>query len=397
MKKIEKVSLDAKLLTLSMFFIFFAIETSFNVQSIIIPIVLAILFFIFRKRKIVITKPIILLFVLLVIYTFSIAINAIRYSAFKEPLIQLLYYFTIFIWFALMTQSEYSKKDITFFINSYIVLAVFMSIILIFSNLFFKGYYFAITNLLGKTMEKNYFNAFLCLAPVLSYMKMLHTSKNKLIYIVATIVILISILYGNSRGALLASLVGIFLATVNFYKKEINMKKIIFSIILIFGLLIMIKPILSLIPDWMFNRYFVNSYADKSNEDRVARWENAFKGIKKQPILGFGPGIFGTLEKYRITSYGKAINPSTPAHNTFLDVLLDSGIIGLAVYLSFLCAIIIPLIKKNSGYIALVVSLVITIGILGAGKSVYYWNTLILFQIISVYYKNHEDVKEIIL
>lgn len=46
------------------------------------------------------------------------------------------------------------------------------------------------------------------------------------------------------------------------------------------------------ISDWMFNRFFVNSYNDGSNEFRVTLWIKAVERWPQHPLLALGRKLY---------------------------------------------------------------------------------------------------------
>lgn len=64
---------------------------------------------------------------------------------------------------------------------------------------------------------------------------------------------------------------------------------------------------------------------------RIELWENALELIKLSPLIGFGPGAH----------VSSVVNPNIywEAHNTFLDLTLQVGIIGLIAYIFLLYSI----------------------------------------------------------
>lgn len=97
------------------------------------------------------------------------------------------------------------------------------------------------------------------------------------------------------------------------------------------------------ISDWMFNRFFVNSYNDGSNEFRVALWIKAVERWPQHPLFGFGVGNY---TYYSAHDWGLA-ETSTTTHGTVTDFLVDFGIIGLGLFLYIVIDIISGLIVSK--------------------------------------------------
>ncbi|MEO8943985.1 MAG: O-antigen ligase family protein [Ginsengibacter sp.] len=74
------------------------------------------------------------------------------------------------------------------------------------------------------------------------------------------------------------------------------------------------------------------------SESRMKRWEMEIGIIKQSPVIGYGNGSEKYLlkENYFKNKYYKSYLLELNAHNQYLSFLINSGIIGLLVYLSVL-------------------------------------------------------------
>jgi O-antigen ligase len=66
--------------------------------------------------------------------------------------------------------------------------------------------------------------------------------------------------------------------------------------------------------------------ADTSFQQRIQVWDTGLAGLRSDPLLGRGPGMF-CLSK-----------PCRTSHNIFIEVLVEGGLIGLAAYVWGLAA-----------------------------------------------------------
>ncbi len=88
--------------------------------------------------------------------------------------------------------------------------------------------------------------------------------------------------------------------------------------------------------------------AQSSIEERLTIWKESIDIIKKNPIIGDGPGNWqihiadAENQPHRVKS-GRV--SSNRAHNVYLEVLSESGAIGLLFYLSFVILSLILLLK----------------------------------------------------
>jgi O-antigen ligase len=73
--------------------------------------------------------------------------------------------------------------------------------------------------------------------------------------------------------------------------------------------------------------------ANYATIERVAHWQAAAAMWRDRPWLGQGPGSYALLyDKYRLPRWS---DPLGHAHNYYLMLLAESGLIGLAAYLLF--------------------------------------------------------------
>lgn len=80
-----------------------------------------------------------------------------------------------------------------------------------------------------------------------------------------------------------------------------------------------------------------------STQVRLVVWEIAIQLIKEKPLFGYGCGDSRNIltEKYKEMNLEKLMNKRLNAHNQYLQTLLDVGIIGAIILLTFL---ILPLL-----------------------------------------------------
>jgi O-antigen ligase len=148
--------------------------------------------------------------------------------------------------------------------------------------------------------------------------------------------LLLSIYFISSRAAIIATIIMIsFYALVNI----INLKKsrviwVIFFVILIFSLPLFrnndrVNILLS-----GFSKE--QKFDLKKQDERIIVWKAAMNVIKKNPIMGVGIGDVRTelVKEYdRIGEYKISLQRLN-AHNQFLEVLLENGIVGILIFFS---------------------------------------------------------------
>jgi O-antigen ligase len=76
-----------------------------------------------------------------------------------------------------------------------------------------------------------------------------------------------------------------------------------------------------------------------SQEDR--RWlrEVAWKMFEENPVLGVGPGNFGLLHNQYVREEKMKRPYLAKAHNAYLEILAEAGLLGLIAFLAFLVSL----------------------------------------------------------
>ena len=152
------------------------------------------------------------------------------------------------------------------------------------------------------------------------YLYNLSSNLNKMGFIIVTLCIALTF----SRGAYIALLITMILMFVISGKQKGRVKNFFFLTLLFLGI-IYIASIFNV----NFIEYVVDRFSDISTDrgsGRLVLWDNAIQTFINNPILGIG--LNGTLE-YNTIHYGTPVY----IHNTMLEVLSESGIIGFIIFL----------------------------------------------------------------
>lgn len=162
----------------------------------------------------------------------------------------------------------------------------------------------------------------------------------------------INLVFTYARGAWIGEAIAIIIfATIYIYIKRIN-KKIVFSILVIIAvLLIGFFTFLSTntLPTPLKN--IVTRVENLSSPDRIYLDTNAFYAFIRHPFIGNGPGSFGPFlsenpfvmppQNYnQIEGFGWAI-----VNDEYLSILTNTGLIGFAIFTSFMFILLIRSIK----------------------------------------------------
>lgn len=200
-------------------------------------------------------------------------------------------------------------------------------------------------------LEPLYFSNFL-LVPFFILLRRYFSEKKFFSkYFWLTILILINIILGISRGAYLALAISLVLLiiTVAIYYKQYLQKVWGLLIILIVASLLSAFLVYGLngreaSSNFADHTAVDNVQTDGSALDRVSSYSQAVNLYKSNPIFGIGLGNFGILmtPKENINKSGYAI-----VNNEYLEILVETGIIGFLLFLAF---IIFYLKELSIGY-----------------------------------------------
>lgn len=163
------------------------------------------------------------------------------------------------------------------------------------------------------------------------------------------------IIQTQTRGAILGLLISIFLflilTTISFWKfKIVKLISISLCFIIMLGSLLIIQNRDSVFVqnNETLKRITNISPSEGTGFTRIGLWNIAVQGIKERPFLGWGqenyPYVFA---KYYEPKLYQTESWQDRAHNTFLDIGVSNGVIGLILYILVLFSIIYTIFKSN--------------------------------------------------
>lgn len=291
-----------------------------------------------RKERIAINKGVLLSFTCLIIVALASFVNSVSYSSSIQGIVKLLKYLLIFLVCSQVIVDKKHIKKIVFSVCCGISLLGFDALWqFFFGHDFIHGiavhYYeglrrasaaFPNPNLLGI-----YMSAFIPLAAGLTvlYFK----GKTKLLMSFVTILALSGIFLTFSRGAGLAVYLAIlFLCIAG--KKKLLISGLI-ALLLIFPF-VMPKDI----KKWAKEVNY-NPIVFMLSQDRISIYNNTINMIKHHPVIGAGVNTFSkNYGKYKTASAENYVHtPDTVyAHNIYLHMAGETGLLGLGVFFWFM-------------------------------------------------------------
>jgi putative inorganic carbon (HCO3(-)) transporter len=140
---------------------------------------------------------------------------------------------------------------------------------------------------------------------------------------VSPVVLGLALVFSYARSAWLGATVGI--CALGFLKGKR------FFLLLVLGVLLLCLLIFVIEPTSWDRIKEINLAKDRPESTRIRLWQTSFNMIKDKPVWGIGLGNFSRLfDRYKVEGfYDTTCHP----HNDFLNVAVNSGILGLLAYL----------------------------------------------------------------
>jgi len=218
--------------------------------------------------------------------------------------------------------------------------------------------------------------------------------KVRLLWLIAAILILVSLYFLSSRAAYLAVLIilPVFI-WIKFKPKRLNVWAI-FSLIVILGIVSVL----------LLKNQRVSIYFDKSTDPTILKdgrmeiWKSALKVFEKNPIFGTGIGdYYEALDKeFKQSGFTTGYYKDFNAHNQYFEIMCIAGISGFLIFLTIFGLMIAIAVKdRNVLYGAFILMILIFFSfesILSrfAGNSFF-----ALFSFLLIHYKGSDSVVKI--
>lgn len=123
-----------------------------------------------------------------------------------------------------------------------------------------------------------------------------------------------------------------------------------------------------------------NAVTSDFSETRMQRWSMGMELIKQSPVIGYGNGSEKYLlkEKYFTNKFYKSFLLEMNAHNQYLSFLINTGIIGLLLYLYVLYFGFSATVKRKDfiliSFLILVTIVSVSEDILAVNKGVFFYS-----------------------
>ena len=104
------------------------------------------------------------------------------------------------------------------------------------------------------------------------------------------------------------------------------------------------------LPPTMLDRLLsIANLADTSTAYRLAIWQGSLRGVREFWYAGVGQGTQAFNAVYQLNAFNQV--PAQHSHNLFLQIFIETGIVGLGVFFALLitfCKLLYPFYKKTA-------------------------------------------------
>lgn len=175
-----------------------------------------------------------------------------------------------------------------------------------------------------------------------------------------------AILATHVRGAFVGMSAGLlFLLTYQAWKHKqwrIPIIGLIAALIVIYALIFVNRDGAFVRGNSILSRITTFSFENVTIKSRLSIWKIAYSGFKERPILGWGPEnysfVFNTHFDPSFNTTGVTEGWEDRAHNIVFDMLVNTGIVGLASYVFLMIASYLA-VKKSPVLTALIIAYII--------------------------------------
>jgi len=195
----------------------------------------------------------------------------------------------------------------------------------------------------GAKLDANDLGLIMALSVPMSYYLLIH-NKGWIVWVCRLQLILagITILLTASRGASLATAVG--LTIVPLTQARLSGRQ---RVALLLTIVLLISGALYFVPATSWERLATlpTEFTQGTLTGRTIIWKAGWEIFRSHPFFGIGANAFRLVVSRVLTDpihLGEA-DPAPPAHNTFLSVLVEQGVLGFAVFCALLIALAVSL------------------------------------------------------
>ena len=203
-----------------------------------------------------------------------------------------------------------------------------------------------VIKIFGFEEDQNQFCAYLIMPILISVKRIIKKEKFWYAYIALIALSFYAILKTGSRGGL----IGVFIGLLIYILIGIKSLKIRLSLVIatVFSVLIFYTAVMPTLPEDVRERYTVSSVKSDGGSGRFEIWQFLTDYTMQRPErLIRGSGIFSTYSIMYSAGFSNGV-----AHNAYIQILNDEGIIGLLLFLAVIALCIARNYNKDPVYMA---------------------------------------------
>lgn len=206
-----------------------------------------------------------------------------------------------------------------------------------------------IVYIFGSKEDPNQFCAYFILPVMVALKRITQRRKFMPFYVVLVFLAVYCVFKTGSRGGLVGILAGIafyiWLGT-----KSLRLKLMYLIVGAVFTALIVTVVIPSL-PDNIRQRYTIEDVEKTSGTGRFVIWKYLINYTAEKPErIMYGSGIMSTEPILEAQKWRETFRVARGAHNQFVQVFTDQGVIGLSVYIMIMVVCVLRNLKKRPEY-----------------------------------------------
>lgn len=246
--------------------------------------------------------------------------------------------------FFLVTSRVYNEKEKNLIVYSWLVVGIITTIVMLFATVSLEGTGNRATlGIGGGTEDPNQLCGYFILPVLLCVEKINKKDKLLFFYIALAVTMIYAVFRTGSRGGLIAVLSSVLIYILFASKVSFGSKvKIIIGILLL--AVVFVFVVIPLLPADVTERFSVESVAEDKGSGRFDIWA-ILLGVIFENVnsMFFGHG----LESTSLFLANANIN-NTVAHNHWIQLWCDQGLIGMIIFFSIFVAGIVRVYKQNA-------------------------------------------------
>lgn len=293
-----------------------------------------------------------------------------------------LFYFRMYLlsglFYIVIVKNGFSVRNIDLFLVSLMLGSTIAALFVIVSPIVLSNTYSEryTLSMFGGEMDPNGAAALISYGYVISLYDIVLKRKMIIFKSIISVISLLGVLYTGSRGGLVAiTLATLVIVIYPLFSKGNKFKK--FWILITSSLIVLLLGYytISYLPERTFDRLFMfRKYEGGSN--RTLIWESYYRSIS--PIWGNGIGSMNIIS-YQNNGH------LTGTHNTYLQLIVDVGVVGLFCFLYLIFYLLIRtnrLIEKKTLVLSLILTAIVPAFFLDSLQQRNFWIGLILAALI---------------